>query len=142
MLQSNSATKPPKPNCRAESRTLSKWLKDRRERKDEARAQNAQLDAAISVASLAAAVSAIAAATAGSTSTEDDCAYRTNDAIASAATLVAAQCVEAAEALGAERGHLASAVASALSVRTTGDIVALTTSAAAGNKKLCYSLTI
>ncbi|PKU83806.1 VAN3-binding protein isoform X1 [Dendrobium catenatum] len=124
-------TKPPKPNYRVESRTLSKWLKDRRERKDEARAQNAQLDAAISVASLAAAVSAIAAATAGATSTEDDCASRTNDAIASAATLVAAQCVEAAEALGAERGHLAAAVASAISVRTTGDIVALTTSAAA-----------
>ncbi|ONK74360.1 uncharacterized protein A4U43_C03F5430 [Asparagus officinalis] len=41
-----------------------------------------------------------------------------------------AQCVEAAEALGAEREHLASVVGSAVSVRSPGDIVTLTAAAA------------
>ncbi|GJM95222.1 hypothetical protein PR202_ga11932 [Eleusine coracana subsp. coracana] len=50
--------------------------------------------------------------------------------LASAATLVAAQCVEAAEAMGAERGALAAAVASAVSVRTPGDVATVTAAAA------------
>ncbi|EPS63537.1 hypothetical protein M569_11247, partial [Genlisea aurea] len=48
----------------------------------------------------------------------------------SAATLVAAQCVEAAEAMGAEREHLASVVSSAVNVRSSGDIMTLTAAAA------------
>ncbi|XP_039041302.1 VAN3-binding protein-like [Hibiscus syriacus] len=51
-------------------------------------------------------------------------------AVASAATLVAAQCVEAAEAMGAERCHLASAVSSAVNVRSHDDIATLTAAAA------------
>ncbi|KAG8097626.1 hypothetical protein GUJ93_ZPchr0013g35246 [Zizania palustris] len=51
-------------------------------------------------------------------------------AMASAATLVAAQCVEAAEAMGAEREHLEAAVGSAVNVRTPGDIVTVTAAAA------------
>ncbi|KAH7661446.1 Pleckstrin-like plant domain-containing protein [Dioscorea alata] len=51
-------------------------------------------------------------------------------AVASAATLVAAQCVEAAESLGAERDHLAAVVGSAVNVRTAGDVVTLTAAAA------------
>ncbi|CAN6348390.1 unnamed protein product [Urochloa humidicola] len=51
-------------------------------------------------------------------------------AVASAATLVAAQCVEAAEAMGAEREHLAAAVGSAVNVRNPGDVVTITAAAA------------
>uniref|UniRef100_A0ACD6A3J7 Uncharacterized protein n=1 Tax=Avena sativa TaxID=4498 RepID=A0ACD6A3J7_AVESA len=50
--------------------------------------------------------------------------------MASAATLVAAQCVEAAESMGAEREHLEAVVSSAVNVRTPGDIVAVTAAAA------------
>ncbi|KAJ8512912.1 hypothetical protein OPV22_003346 [Ensete ventricosum] len=118
--------------CRGTSKTVGRWLKDRRERKkEESRAQNAQLHAAVSVAGVAAAVAAIAAATASASgSGKDDRAARTDVAVASAATLVAAQCVEAAEIMGAEREHLASVISSAVSVRTPGDVVALTAAAA------------
>ncbi|KAG8653911.1 hypothetical protein MANES_05G080600v8 [Manihot esculenta] len=51
-------------------------------------------------------------------------------AVASAATLVAAQCVEAAEAMGVERDHLASVVSSAVNVRSHDDITTLTAAAA------------
>ncbi|PKI51917.1 hypothetical protein CRG98_027698 [Punica granatum] len=114
------------------SKTVGRWLKDRREKKkEEARAQNAQLHAAISVAGVAAAVAAIAAATAASSGTgKDEQRAKTDMAVASAATLVAAQCVEAAEAMGAEREHLASIVSSAVNVRSAGDIMTLTAAAA------------
>ncbi|RZS21496.1 hypothetical protein BHM03_00054168 [Ensete ventricosum] len=117
---------------RGTSKTVGRWLKDRKEKKkEETRAQNAQLHAAISVAGVAAAVAAIAAATAAASgSGKDDRAARTDMAVASAATLVAAQCVEAAESMGAEREHLASVVSSAVNVRTPGDIVTLTAAAA------------
>ncbi|CAL9093364.1 unnamed protein product [Musa textilis] len=117
---------------RGTSKTVGRWLKDRKEKKkEETRAQNAQLHAAISVAGVAAAVAAIAAATAAASgSGKDDRAARTDMAVASAATLVAAQCVEAAESMGAERELLASVVSSAVSVRTPGDIVTLTAAAA------------
>ncbi|KAL6008072.1 hypothetical protein ACLOJK_033578 [Asimina triloba] len=115
-------------------KTVGRWLKDRREKKkEESRAQNAQLHAAVSVAGVAAAVAAIAAATAASSSSsgkEDHVAKATDMAVASAATLVAAQCVEAAEAMGAEREHLAAVVSSAVNVRTPGDIMTLTAAAA------------
>ncbi|KAK9930909.1 hypothetical protein M0R45_018212 [Rubus argutus] len=55
---------------------------------------------------------------------------KTDMAVASAATLVAAQCVEAAEAMGAEREHLHSVVSSAVNVRSAGDIMTLTAGAA------------
>ncbi|KAI3443244.1 uncharacterized protein J3R85_000169, partial [Psidium guajava] len=113
-------------------KTVGRWLKDRREKKkEEARAQNAQLHAAISVAGVAAAVAAIAAATASSSgSGKDEQMAKTDMAVASAATLVAAQCVEAAEAMGAEREHLAAVVSSAVNVRSAGDIMTLTAGAA------------
>ncbi|CAA7404026.1 unnamed protein product [Spirodela intermedia] len=113
---------------RGGSRTVGRWLKDRRERKkEETRAHNAQVHAAVSVAGVAAAVAAIAAATAISAPPRGP---RTDMAVASAATLVAAQCVEAAEAMGAARDHLASVVSSAVNVRTPGDIITLTAAAA------------
>ncbi|KAK4766296.1 hypothetical protein SAY87_007938 [Trapa incisa] len=113
-------------------KTVGRWLKDRREKKkEEARTQNAQLHAAISVASVASAVAAIAAATAASSGAgKDEHRAKTDMAVASAATLVAAQCVEAAEALGAEREHLASIVSSSVNVRSAGDIMTLTAAAA------------
>ncbi|XP_016457973.1 VAN3-binding protein isoform X2 [Nicotiana tabacum] len=113
-------------------KTVGRWLKDRREKKKEdARAHNAQLHAAVSVAGVAAAVAAIAAATAASSgSRKDEQMAKTDMAVASAATLVAAQCVEAAEAMGAEREHLASVVSSAVNVRSAGDIMTLTAAAA------------
>ncbi|MCH91033.1 ice binding protein [Trifolium medium] len=55
---------------------------------------------------------------------------KTDMAVASAATLIAAQCVEAAEAMGAEREHLASVVSSAVNVRSHDDITTLTAAAA------------
>ncbi|XXG68002.1 hypothetical protein AAC387_Pa06g1208 [Persea americana] len=113
-------------------KTVGRWLKDRKEKKkEESRAHNAQLHAAVSVAGVAAAVAAIAAATAASSgSGKDEQMAKTDMAVASAATLVAAQCVESAEALGAEREHLASVVSSAVNVRSAGDIMTLTAAAA------------
>lgn len=115
-------------------KTVGRWLKDRREKKkEEARAHNAQLHAAISVAGVASAIAAIAAATAASSGAgKDENMAKTDMAVASAATLVAAQCVEAAEAMGAERDHLAFVVSSAVNVRSAGDIMTLTAAAATG----------
>ncbi|KAL8105059.1 VAN3-binding protein-like [Apium graveolens] len=113
-------------------KTVGRWLKDRREKKkEESRAQNAQIHAAVSVAGVAAAVAAIASATAASSGTgKDENVAKTDMAVASAATLVAAQCFEAAEAMGAERDHLATVVGSAVNVRSAGDIMTLTAVAA------------
>lgn len=115
-------------------KTVGRWLKDRKEKKkEEVRAQNAQLHAAISVAGVAAAIAAIAAATAASSGAgKDEQMAKTDMAVASAATLVAAQCVEAAEAMGAEREHLASVVSSAVNVQSADDIMTLTAAAATG----------
>ncbi|WVY96743.1 hypothetical protein V8G54_028894 [Vigna mungo] len=114
-------------------KTVGRWLKDRKEKKkEETRAHNAQLHAAVSVAGVAAAVAAIVAGTAAASSGsgKDEQMAKTHMAVASAATLVAAQCVEAAEAMGAERDHLASVVSSAVNVRSAGDITTLTAAAA------------
>ncbi|KAL9318441.1 hypothetical protein ACSQ67_014958 [Phaseolus vulgaris] len=118
-------------------KTVGRWLKDRREKKkEENRTHNAQLHAAISVAALAAAVAAVTAATAATSAASKD--EKMAMSVASAATLVAAQCVEAAEAMGAERDHLASVVSSAVNVRSHDDITTLTAAAATG--KVYYSL--
>ncbi|XP_014514555.1 VAN3-binding protein isoform X1 [Vigna radiata var. radiata] len=128
----------------ASGKTVGRWLKDRKEKKkEETRAHNAQLHAAVSVAGVAAAVAAIAAATAASSgSGKDEQMAKTDLAVASAATLVAAQCVEVAEALGAEREHLASVVSSAVNVRSAGDITTLTAGAATGTDALRGAATL
>ncbi|XP_050237158.1 VAN3-binding protein [Mercurialis annua] len=114
------------------TKTVGRWLKERKEKKkEESRAHNAQLHASISVAAVAAAIAAIAAATASSSSSgRNEQLAKTDMAVASAATLVAAQCVEAAEAMGAEREHLVSVVSSAVNVRSHDDITTLTAAAA------------
>ncbi|KAK4281199.1 hypothetical protein QN277_012721 [Acacia crassicarpa] len=113
-------------------KTVGRWLKERREKKkEESRSHNAQLHAAVSVAAVASAVAAIAAATAASSAPKkDEKMAKTDMAVASAATLVAAQCVEAAEAMGAERDHLASVVSSAVNISSHDDITTLTAAAA------------
>ncbi|KAD4179710.1 hypothetical protein E3N88_28301 [Mikania micrantha] len=112
-------------------KTVGRWLKNRKEKKkEETRVHNAQLHATVSVAGVAAVVAAIAAATAASGHKKDEEMMKTDLAVASAATLVAAQCVEAAEAMGAERDHLASVVSSAVNVKSPGDIMTLTAAAA------------
>ncbi|OMO77661.1 hypothetical protein CCACVL1_14918 [Corchorus capsularis] len=120
-------------NTPSGAKTVGRWLKDRKEKKkEETRAHNAQLHAAISVAAVASAIAAIAAGTAASSSSfsKNEQSTKTDMAVASAATLVAAQCVEAAEAMGAERDHLASVVSSAVNVRSHDDILTLTAAAA------------
>ncbi|KAF3956391.1 hypothetical protein CMV_018473 [Castanea mollissima] len=114
------------------AKTVGRWLKERKEKKkEETRAHNAQLHAAISVSAVASAIAAIAAATAASSaSAKNEQLAKTDMAVASAATLVAAQCVEAAEAMGAERDHLASVVSSAVNVRSYDDILTLNAAAA------------
>jgi hypothetical protein len=115
-------------------KTVGRWLKERREKKkEESRTHNAQLHATITVAAVASAIAAIAAATAASsTPNKDEKMAKTDMAVASAATLVAAQCVEAAESMGAERDHLNSVVSSAVNVRSHDDITTLTAAAATG----------
>nr|GEW32889.1 VAN3-binding protein-like [Tanacetum cinerariifolium] len=113
-------------------KTVVRWLNERREKKkEETRAHNAQLHAAVSVAGVAAAVATIAAAiVAASASRKDEQMAKTDMAVASAVTLVAAQCVEAAEAMGAECEHLIAAVNFAVNVKSHGDILTLTAAAA------------
>ncbi|CAH8269594.1 unnamed protein product [Arabidopsis lyrata] len=112
-------------------KTVGRWLKDRKEKKkEETRAQNAQVHAAVSVAAVASAVAAVAAATAASSPGKNEQMARIDMAMASAAALVAAQCVEAAEIMGAERDFLTSVVSSAVNVKSHDDIVTLTAAAA------------
>ncbi|KAF8757498.1 hypothetical protein HU200_010835 [Digitaria exilis] len=97
----------PQPYTRGGSKTVGRWLKDRRERKkEETRAHNAQVHAAVSVAALQ---PPTAAASSGSGKDDRGAPHRHGRG-RRPRTLVAAQCVEAAEAMGAEREHLAAAV--------------------------------
>ncbi|XP_030530715.1 VAN3-binding protein isoform X2 [Rhodamnia argentea] len=115
-------------------KTIGRWLKDQKERKkQETRAHNAQLHAAVSVAGVAAAVAVIAASNA--TLTEQPTNHqkkhsRTTAAIASAAALVTSHCIDLAEEMGADHQQITAAVSSAVSARTNGDIMALTAGAA------------
>ncbi|RID64760.1 hypothetical protein BRARA_D00011 [Brassica rapa] len=119
------------PVAGAPPKTVGRWLKDRKEKKkEESRAHNAHVHAAVSVAAVASAVAAIAAATAASSQGKNEQMARVDMAMASAAALVAAQCVEAAENMGAERDHLTSVVSSAVNVKSHDDIVTLTAAAA------------
>ncbi|KAH8953189.1 hypothetical protein BDL97_08G010900 [Sphagnum fallax] len=109
--------------------SIGRWIKDLKEKRKEAnRSQSAQIHAAVTVAGVAAAIAAVTAATAASSS--EDSLSKTSMAVASAAALVAAQCVKVAESMGANREHLAAIVSSAVNVRTGGDIMTLTAAAA------------
>lgn len=119
----------------------------KRKKKEEGRLQKAELHAAISVAGVAAALAALAAArnraNYGSQQgklheekeEEDQDGGRARDAVmASAAALVATQCVEVARSMGAKKDQLGSAIDSALAVKDAGDLITLTASAATGNQ--------
>ncbi|KAF2286972.1 hypothetical protein GH714_036489 [Hevea brasiliensis] len=115
-------------------RTMGRWLKDQKERKkQEIRAHNAQLHAAVSVAGVAAAVAALAASNAMSVEMASTCQKahsKTPAAMASAAALVASHCIEIAEEMGAEHDQVLTVVNSAVNARTSGDIMTLTAGAA------------
>lgn len=109
-----------------QSASLKKWLKDMKDKKkEELRLHNAQVHAALSVAGLAAALAAVAEA-----KISENSQSKTDVAVASAAALVAAQCVEVAESMGADRNRLSSVINSAVSVKSPGDILTLTAAAA------------
>ncbi|RRT40328.1 hypothetical protein B296_00055745, partial [Ensete ventricosum] len=93
--------------------SIKKWLKEmKQKRKEEKRLHKAEVHAAISVAGVAAALAAIAA--------EDTDANKQKSlkesAVAAAAALVAAQCAQVAEAVGAKREQLSSAINEAVTV--------------------------
>ncbi|KAF8033985.1 hypothetical protein BT93_C0302 [Corymbia citriodora subsp. variegata] len=115
-------------------KTIGRWLKDQKERKkQETRAHNAQLHAAVSVAGVAAAVAVLAASNATMTeqpTNQQKKHARTSTAIASAAALVASHCIDLAEEMGADHQQITAVVSSAVSARTNGDIMALTAGAA------------
>lgn len=115
-----------------------KELKQRR--KDEERLQNAEVHAAVSVAGVAAALAALAAQNTapgidGSLHQQQQQQQQPIDAlrgtaVASAAALVAAQCVQVAEAVGAKKEQIASAINSAVAATDANNILTLTAAAA------------
>ncbi|KAG8375577.1 hypothetical protein BUALT_Bualt10G0115000 [Buddleja alternifolia] len=115
-------------------KTMGRWMKDQKERKkQEIRAHNAQLHAAVSVAGVAAAVAALAASSMMSpenSTTKDKKPSKKSIAIASAAALVASHCIEIAEDMGADHDQILSVVSSAINARTNGDVMTLTAGAA------------
>ncbi|KAL7159339.1 hypothetical protein ABFS83_01G020700 [Erythranthe nasuta] len=119
-------------------KTMGRWMKDQKERKkQEIRAHNAQLHAAVSVAGVAAAVAALAATSLSSSPSSPEKSVskhkrqsKTCSAIASAAALVASHCLEIAEDMGADHDHILAVVSSAINARTNGDVMALTAGAA------------
>ncbi|KAF3794251.1 hypothetical protein EJ110_NYTH01122 [Nymphaea thermarum] len=120
------------------------WLKEiKRKRKEETRLRKAEAHAAISVAGVAAVLAAVAAENVRKKSNRGqhqqkrqgkDDEEETNNArdavLASAAALVAAQCVEVAQTMGAKKDQLGSAIGFALTAKDAGDIITLTAAAA------------
>ncbi|KAI4376787.1 hypothetical protein MLD38_014505 [Melastoma candidum] len=107
--------------------SIKKWLKDMKQRrKEEGRLQRAEAHAAISVAGLAAALAAIAAENSKSANSSDTAR---ETAVASAAAIVASQCARVAEAMGAKKEQLSSAITSAMISTSAADILTLTATA-------------
>ncbi|KAL9246846.1 hypothetical protein vseg_020334 [Gypsophila vaccaria] len=93
-------------------------------KKDRARAENAHMHAALTIAGLASALAAVAA-------TEDSSSgSKMSRAVASASELLASHCIELAEMAGAEHGRVASTVKSAVDIKSPGDLMTLTAAAA------------
>ncbi|PIN19342.1 hypothetical protein CDL12_07982 [Handroanthus impetiginosus] len=93
-------------------------------KKDKKRMENAHVHAVLSVAQLAA---ALASAT---TEKSKDSSSKMSMAMASATQLLASYCIELAESAGADRQCVASAVQSAVGIRTASDLLTLTAAAA------------
>ncbi|KAJ8751253.1 hypothetical protein K2173_016434 [Erythroxylum novogranatense] len=114
-------------------RTIGRWMKDHKQmKKQEVRAHNAQLHAAISVAGVASAVASQSASNAMSMkmAATNKNTHKISAAMASAAALVASHCIEIAEDMGATHRQISAVVNSAISARTSGDIITLTAGAA------------
>ncbi|KAK3014469.1 hypothetical protein RJ639_009018 [Escallonia herrerae] len=110
--------------------SIKKWLKEiKQKRKEDQRLQRAEVHAAISVAGVAAALAAIAAA---ENSKHDGPSNTTSKeaVVASAAALVAAECAKVAEAMGARREQISTAIGSAMCSTNAGDVLTLTAAAA------------
>lgn len=118
------------------AKAVGRSLKDQKERKkQENRAHNAELHAAVSVAGVAAAVAAFATTSPSFEISANQLKVptRTTTAIASAAALVASHCIEIAEEMGADHDQLSMVVNSAIRAKTNGDIMTLTAGAATGH---------
>jgi Auxin canalisation len=110
------------------------WIKEQKEKKRaEARSHNAQAYAATSVAGVAAAVAAIVAETVfAHERSESNRNSKMAAAVASASALVASHCVQMAQNMGATQDQILTAIQSAVSTQSSGDIMALTAGAATG----------
>ncbi|KAJ4802814.1 auxin canalization protein (DUF828) [Rhynchospora pubera] len=113
----------------------------RRKRKEVLRFHEAQVHAALSVARLAAAIAGTVANSnieASNISSKRFCLSKQrgntdvdmNTIVASAAALVATVCAEAAEAVGAKRNQVTSAIRTGLESRSSADMLTLTATAA------------
>lgn len=126
--------------------SILKWFQQREQArakekvKEKARAERARVHAAVSVARVATAIASVAA---GSKSEYDSKRSgsklesenkKMGVAMASATELLASHCIEIAEMAGADRDYVASAVKSAVDLRTPGDLMTLTAAAATGWK--------
>ncbi|KAI3814707.1 hypothetical protein L1987_14351 [Smallanthus sonchifolius] len=106
--------------------SVKKWLKEiKRKKKENERLQNAEVHAAISVAGVAAALAAIAANNSHHGGSNSPTTTK-EAAVAAAAALVAAHCAKNAEAMGAEKQQIRTAMSSAMSATNTSDILTLT----------------
>ncbi|XP_052144775.1 VAN3-binding protein-like [Oryza glaberrima] len=119
----------------AHQHTIGRWFHHRdgsssssSSRVDKARAERARVHAAVTVASVAAAVAAVASGAANDPDDLDDA--KMDAALASATQLLASHCIEIAELAGADHDQVASAVEAAVDVRSPGDLMTLTASAA------------
>ncbi|XP_051196303.1 VAN3-binding protein [Lolium perenne] len=100
--------------------------RSRQSSKEKLRAERAHVHAMVSVVRVAAAVAAVAAASTSSDAQSSKMAA----AMAPATELLASHCVEAARLAGASHEQVASAVQSAVGVRSAGDLTTLTAAAA------------
>lgn len=124
----------------AHQHTIGRWFHHRdgssssssSSRVDKARAERARVHAAVTVASVAAAVAAVASGAANDPDDLDDA--KMDAALASATQLLASHCIEIAELAGADHDQVASAVEAAVDVRSPGDLMTLTASAATGEQ--------
>ncbi|KAL2939870.1 VAN3-binding protein [Bienertia sinuspersici] len=117
--------------------SIKKWLKEIKEkRKEQNRLQKAEVHAALSIAGLATALAAIAEETSKG-KIEPESSPARNAALSSAAAIVASQCAQVAESMGAKRDQLNTVIGSAMSGTTTSDILTLT-AAATTCRATCY----
>ncbi|KNA19171.1 hypothetical protein SOVF_064100 [Spinacia oleracea] len=109
--------------------SIKKWVKEMKEkRKEGKRLQRAEVHAALSIAGLATALAAIAEESSKGQLEYESCPAR-RAALASAAAVVASQCAQVAESIGAKKDQLSSIIGSAMNGTTTNDIFTLTAAA-------------